>query len=172
MANLSRNPFRTELNEKGQTVYYVPVEVPQDRIADYPISNESGCTNLYFKEGKPMRVHFVATTNRQYAYDQRRWLNTQHTRERRQAIREEFLEGARKEDGETIPRDENPLLADTDDGYIRADYSDLPELIAEFIGKRYPKNPLYREIYKLLTEEMAPKDISVKLGIKQEMVYY
>ena len=182
MANLSRNPstqrpdprypFRTELNEKGQTVYYVPVEVPQDRIADYPISNESGCANLYFKEGKPMRVHFVATTNRQYAYDQRRWLNTQHTRERRQAMREEYLEGARKEDGELIPRDENPLLADTDDGYIRADYSDLPELIAEFIGKRYPKNPLYREIYKLLTEEMAPKDISVKLGIKQEMVYY
>ena len=85
MANQSRYPFRTELNEKGQTVYYVPVEVPQDRIADYPISNESGCTNLYFKEGKPMRVHFVATTNRQYAYDQRRWLNTQHTRERRQA---------------------------------------------------------------------------------------
>ena len=172
MANLSRYPFRTELNEKGQTVYYVPVEVPQDRIADYPISNESGCTNLYFKEGKPMRVHFVATTNRQYAYDQRRWLNTQHTRERRQAMREEFLEGARKEDGEPIPRDENPLLADTDDGYIRADYSDLPDLIGEFIGKRYPKNPLYREIYKLLTEEMAPKDISVKLGIKQEMVYY
>ena len=88
-------------------------------------------------------------------------------------MREEYLEGARKEeDGEPIPRDENPLLADTDDGYIRAEYSDLPELIAEFIGKRYPKNPLYREIYKLLTKEMAPKDISVKLGIKQEMVYY
>ena len=168
-----RYPFPTELNEKGQTVYFVPVEAPQDRTTDYPVSNESKCTYLYFKEGKPMRVRFIATTDREFAYNQRAWLNTQHTRERRQAMRLESLEGAKKpESGEPIPRDENPLLQDTEDGYIRAEYSDLPELIAEYIGKRYPKNPLYREIYKLLTEEMTPKAISEKLGIEQEKVYY
>lgn len=168
-----RYPFPNELNEKGQIVYFVPVEAPQDRTAEYPVCSESKCTSLYFKEGKPTRVRFIATTDRQYAYNQRAWLNTQHTRERRQAIRQESLEGARKpENSEPIPRDENPILEDTEDGYIRAEYSDLPELIAEFIGKRYPKNPLYREVYKLLTEEMAPKDISEKLGIDQQKVYY
>ena len=89
------------------------------------------------------------------------------------AMRQVSLEGTTKdEDGEPVPRDEHPLLADTEDGYIRAEFSDLPGLITEYIGKRYPKNPLYREVYKWLTEEMAPKDISTELGIDQQMVYY
>ena len=168
-----RYPFPTELNEKGQIVYLVPVEAPQDRTADSSVCNESKCSSLYFKEGKPMRVRFFATTDRQFAYDQRKWLNTLHTRERRMTLREVLLDGSKKdEDGESVPRDEHPLLADTEDGYIRAEYSDLPGRISEYIGKKYPKKPLYREVYKLLTEGISPKTISEKLGTKLEMVYY
>ena len=184
MANQTRNtstqrpeprkyPFPTALNEQGQTVFFVPIEAPLDRTANTPVNNESKCTNLYFKEGAPKRVRFIATTDREFAFDQRKWLNTQHTRERRMAMREVSLEGTTKdEDGEPVPRDEHPLLADTDDGYIRAELSDLPGRIAEYIGKRYPKNPLYCEVYKRLTEEKSPKDISAELGIDQQKVYY
>ena len=98
-----RYPFPTELNEKGQIVYLVPVEAPQDRTADSSVCNESKCSSLYFKEGKPMRVRFFATTDRQFAYDQRKWLNTLHTRERRMTLREVLLDGSKKdEDGEFI----------------------------------------------------------------------
>lgn len=183
MANQKRNtstqrpepryPFPTTLNEQGQTVFFVPIEAPRDRTANTPVNNESKCTNLYFKEGAPKRVRFIATTDQRVAFDQRRWLNSLHTQERRMAMRQVSLEGTTKdEDGEPVPRDEHPLLADTEDGYIRAEFSDLPGLITEYIGKRYPKNPLYREVYKRLTEEMAPKDISTELGIDQQMVYY
>ena len=166
-------PFKNELNDQGQTVYWVPVEMPEDRTADIPVSKESGCTLLYFRAGKPMRVRFIQTTDRTIAYSQKAWLSTLHTQERRQAERYELLEGTTKVvDGEPVSREENPLLQTWDDGFIKVEHEDLPGLVAKMIDEKHPDNPLYRKVYLLCVEEIEPKVIAERLRIDQQMVYF
>ena len=91
----------------------------------------------------------------------------------RRSKREYFFEGtAVYPDGAEIPRDEYEILGKTDEGFDRVEYAELPGLIAEYIGARFPGNPLYRQVYQLACRMTEPKDIAEQLRIRQSMVYY
>ena len=166
-------PFPSELNEAGRIVYSVPLEAPEDSTLDTPFFSAAECSPLYFPDGESMRVHFVKTTDRRFAYDQKAYLNTLHTREYRRTQREEFFEGAKRgKDGEIVSCNEMPLLRTIDEGFTRVDFSDLPERIADLIDELHPDNPLYRKVYLLSAQELDVKSISQYLEIDQAMVYF
>ena len=78
-------PFRTRLNESGETVYSIPLEAPND----IPLDETAGGANhveysyLSVFGGKVLRVYWLETTDRELAYTIRSMLNTQQSQERR-----------------------------------------------------------------------------------------
>lgn len=169
----AKYPFPTELDEEGRTVYLVPLEAPEDSTLETPFFGDDECSCIHFIGGKSMRVHFEKTTDRDFAFEQKAYLNTLHTQEYRRARREELFEGATGgEDEEYVSRDDSPLLRSVDEGFVRVDYSDLPERIAAMIDERHPDNPLYRKVYLLCVQEMDVKSIAQRLNVDQAMVYF
>ena len=156
-----RYPFPNELNEEGQIVYSVPLEAPEDSTLETPLFGDDECSFIHFMDGKQMRIHFVKTTDRQFAYRQKAYLNTLHSQEYRCALREV-----------PVSCDEMPLLRSVDEGFVRVDYSDLPGRIADLIEEKHPDNPLYRKVYLLSVQEMDAKAIALSLEIDQAMVYF
>ena len=59
-----------------------------------------------------------------------------------------------------------------EEGYARVELKDLRERIAEYIGKKYPENRLYRQIFELTVRMTEVKDIAETLGMKQQDIYY
>lgn len=167
-------PYPTELNDEGEIVYSVPVLAEgDDALVTLNARENGGLRYISFGAGERKPVVFVKTTNREFAYDQRRWLNTEHTRDLRRSRREFFFEGCLKdEEGEEIPRDENPLLMDAEEGYARFENADLLDHIADYLDRRFPHNGLYREVFLLVAEELTPKVIAERLGVDAAMVYY
>ena len=163
-------PFPNELNTHGQIVYSVPFEADSEEAAEVL----HGKIRTIRVGGNEYRaVVFKPTTNRELAYSQRAWLNSEHTRALRRSQREIFFEGTlRDEDDEELARDEHPLLKDMEAGYLRAEYAEMVERIAEYIDAKHPRNRLYRMVYQLCVEERTPGEIAEELGIDPPMVYY
>ena len=166
-------PFHSRLNEKGEVVFSAPLEVIEDSTLDeidpYVIVSWFG--------GKPMKVRFFETTDRVAAYGQVRWLNNLHKAQRKEdQEKKQKVEFERAETnhatrgGKTLKAQSNHLREEV--GFIQAEYSDLPDLIAAYIRKRRPKNDLYVKVYMLNVQELEPKEISEELGIDLGMVYY
>ena len=171
----SAYPFRTEWNENGEIVYHVPVEArSQEALATLEAAQHDGIHYLRFGEGERIPVVFIRTTNRAFAYDQRRWLNSQHTRDRRNAQREIRIEGFMQEDedDEGITREECAMLEIQEEGYDRVELDDLTNRIADYIGEKYPDNSLYRKIFEMTVQMMDVKEIAGRLGMKQQNIYY
>ena len=167
-------PFRSWLNENGETVYSIPLEMPEDSTAESPLGTEDErtCTFIRFFGGKLMCIHFVESTDKAAAYNQCSYLNTLYTRERRYGERYRLLDFREKEDPSESIWDYSPAMHRNDDGYTLAEYSDIPEQIEELIRCRFRTNELYLEVYRLRIEGFRPKEISERLGIDQAMVYY
>lgn len=96
-------PFRTRMNEKGEIVYSVPLEAPNDIPAD---ESEGAMQYEYsylpLPGGKRMRVCCWETTDREWAYRVRRMMNAALTQEHRYAkrfIAVPEIVGNRKGDG-------------------------------------------------------------------------
>ena len=119
--------------------------------------------------GKPEPVVFIKTTDAAFAYNQRTYLNTQHTKERRYAQRHDFFEGVQENDeGETISRDENPILECQETGYEETEVNDLRDRMIAYVNKRFPKNPLYGKVLEqYLKNGYGTRKIGEELGIKE-----
>ncbi len=162
-------PFPNRLNEKDEIVYSVPIEANSPAaVATLDTEHNGGVHYLRLRSGRRIAVVYIETTNKALAYQYRAWLNTGETRERRRRLREEFLEG----NSEDMLRDEHPLLRTIDEGFIRVDHEDLPNLIARFIDEQHPTNPLYRKVYLLCVQEYKPETIAQILKIDKAMVYF
>ena len=166
--------YQSWRNEDGSITYSVPLEAPEDETAETPVEAEEDrtYTNLRFMGGKPMRVHFIETTDREAAFEQKKWLNAMHKQERNYSRRFVLLGSyAAPEDCDCV-WDYFSQMHQEEDGFTMADYSDLPGLVAEYIRKKLPGNDLYCQVYLLNVEGYAPKEISEELGIDLGMVYY
>ena len=166
-------PFQSWKNDDGSITYSVPLEWPEDQTSDEPtVAENQACILLRFPGGGSMRVHFVELTDRNFAYEQCTWLNTQHTRERRYSERYQPLKSPDDEKREDCVWDYSPRMRRNEEGYTLADYSDLPDLIEAAIRDRLPSSDLYRQVYRLSVHGIKPKEIAEILGIAQEMVYF
>lgn len=77
-------PFWTRLNEAGEIVYSVPLEAP----TEIPVDESKGAEQHEYSYlpifgGKNLRVYRWETTDKEWAYRIRSWINTQHTQNRR-----------------------------------------------------------------------------------------
>ena len=167
-------PFHSCYNEKGEIVYSIPMEAPEDRTADEPneIYESLPSMLLSYGPGRKIRVCFFESTDRETAYMQRAWINTLCSQERR--YEEHFRSSetlCSTESGESV-WDYFPAMRRNDDGYTVADYSDLPEQIEAIIRAQFKNSDLYLQVYRLSGNGLRPKQIAEKLGIDQAMVYF
>ena len=102
-----RYPYKTEWSDTGEIVYHVPVIADSaDALITLNAKENGGLRFISIGGGKPEPVVFIKTTDAAFAYNQRAYLNSQHTKERRYAQRHDFFEGVQENDeGETISRD-------------------------------------------------------------------
>ena len=165
-----RYPYRTELSETGEIIYHVPVIADSaDALITLNARENGGLRFISIGGGKPEPVVFIKTTDAAFAYNQRAFLNTQHTKERRYAQRHDFFEGAQENDeGETISRDENPILECQEPEYEETEVNDLRDRMVEYVNKRFPKNPLYGKVLeRYLKSGCGTRKIGEELGIKE-----
>ena len=161
-------------DENGKVIYSAPMERPEDETVETPVEAEEDRTfkTLRYSDGRQIRVHFVDTDNREAAFMQKRWMDTLHKREQRYEARYTLLKKYGTNEDVDCVWDFSPQMHRNDDGFTRADYSDLPDLVAAFISEHFPENSLYAEVYMLNVREYTPKQIGEELGIDQSMVYY
>ncbi len=74
-------PWRTYRNEAGDIVYSIPLEAPND----IPVDEDDGAEKhqYYFQPlfgGKRIRVFWAETTDKAWAYDQKRWIDAEAQR--------------------------------------------------------------------------------------------
>ena len=165
-----RYPYKTELSETSEIIYHVPVTADSaDALITLNAKENGGLRFISVGGGKPEPVVFIKTTDAAFAYNQRAFLNTQRTRENRYHQRFEFFEGTQEdEDGETISRDENPILACPENGYEETEVNDLRDSMVEYVNGRFPKNPLYGSVLELyLKHGYGTRKIGEELGIKE-----
>ena len=165
-----RYPYRTELNETGEIVYHVPVIADSaEALITLNAKENGGLRFISIGGGKPEPVVFIKTTDAAFAYNQRAYLNSQHTKERRYAQRNDFFEGVQEnEEGETISRDENPILECQETGFEETEVNDLRDQMVEYVNKRFPKNPLYGKVLEqYLKNGYGTRKIGEELGIKE-----
>ena len=164
--------FQSRQDEGEKIIYSVPIERPADATVGRPLEAEEDqtFTNLRYSDGRQIRVHFVDLEDRDAAMLQKRWMDTLHRREQRYDERYTLL----KKDGTSEDVDNVwdffPRMHRNEDGYTIADYSDLPELVAEYIQRRHPKSELYAEVYLLQVQGYSSFEISEKLGKPQSMI--
>ena len=165
-----RYPYRTELNETGEIVYHVPVIADSaEALITLNAKENGGLRFISIGGGKPEPVVFIKTTDAAFAYNQRAYLNSRHTKERRYAQRHDFFEGVQEnEEGETTSRDENPILECQETGYEETEVNDLRDQMVEYVNKRFPKNPLYGKVLEqYLKNGYGTRKIGEELGIKE-----
>lgn len=165
-----RYPYKTELSETGEIIYHVPVTADSaDALITLNAKENGGLRFISVGGGKPEPVVFIKTTDAAFAYNQRAFLNTQRTRENRYHQRFEFFEGTQEdEEGETISRDENPILACPENGYEETEVDDLRDHMIAYVHKRFPNNPLYGKVLELyLKHGYGTRKIGEELGIKE-----
>ena len=165
-----RYPYKTEWSETGEIVYHVPIIADSaDALITLNAKENGGLRFISIGGGKPEPVVFIKTTDAAFAYNQRTYMNTQHTKERRYAQRHDFFEGVQEnEEGETISRDENPILECQETGYEEAEVNDLRDRMVAYIHKRFPKNPMYGKVLEqYLKNGYGTRKIGEELGIKE-----
>ena len=82
-------PYWSYQNGNGEIVYSVPLEAPNE----IPEDDTKGAIKYSYSYlpvfgGKNLKVYYWETTDREIAYAQRAWINSEHTRERRRSKRE------------------------------------------------------------------------------------
>ena len=159
-------PFPMEKNSAGETVYYVPEEADSaDSLVTLNAKKHGGRRMIHFGPCK-MYVVFVPTTNAKFAYDQKKWLNAQHTKNRRWRDRMVYLDGMMVTDtDDEIYLSENPVYKAAADPFEELLLTDLKEKIGEYIDAKHPRNPRYREIYQLLIHDFSLSEIARQYGI-------
>ena len=165
-----RYPYKTELSETGEIIYHVPVTADSaDALITLNAKENGGLRFISVGGGKPEPVVFIKTTDAAFAYNQRAFLNTQRTQGNRYHQRFEFFEGTQEdEEGETISRDENPILACSENGYEETEVDDLRDRMVEYVNKRFPKNPTYGKVLEqYLKNGYGTRKIGEELGIKE-----
>ena len=165
-----RYPYKTEWSDTGEIIYHVPVIADSaDALITLNAKENGGLRFISIGGGKPEPVVFIKTTDAAFAYNQRAYLNSQHTKERRYAQRNDFFEGVQEnEEGETISRDENPILECQETGYEETEVNDLRDRMVEYVNRRFPKNPMYgRVVEQYLKYGYGTRVIGEKLGIKE-----
>ena len=91
-------PFYCRRDEQGRIVYSVPLEAP----IDLPVDESEGVEKIEYSllrmpGGQTVRVYCWETTDREAAFAQRTWLNSECSRQRRRGPRE-ILVGDTRED--------------------------------------------------------------------------
>ena len=165
-----RYPYKTEWSDTGEIVYHVPVIADSaDALITLNAKENGGLRFISIGGGKPEPVVFIKTTDAAFAYNQRAHLNTQHTKERRYVQRHDFFEGMQENDeGETISRDENPILECHETGYEETEVNDLRDRMIAYVHKRFPKNPMYGKVLEqYLKNGYGTRKIGEELGIKE-----
>ena len=165
-----RYPYKTEWSDTGEIIYYVPVIADSaDALITLNAKENGGLRFISIGGGKPEPVVFIKTTDADFAYNQRTHLNTQHTKERRYAQRYDFFEGVQENvEGETISRDENPILECQETGYEETEVNDLRDRMIAYVNKRFPKNPMYGKVLEqYLKNGYGTRKIGEELGIKE-----
>ena len=165
-----RYPYKTEWSDTGEIIYHVPVIADSaDALITLNAKENGGLRFISVGGGKPEPVVFIKTTDAAFAYNQRAFLNTQRTRENRYHQRFEFFEGMQEdEEGETISRDDNPILACSENGYEETEVDDLRDRMVEYVNKRFPKNPTYGKVLEqYLKNGYGTRKIGEELGIKE-----
>lgn len=165
-----RYPYKTEWSDTGEIIYYVPVIADSaDALITLNAKENGGLRFISIGGGKPEPVVFIKTTDADFAYNQRTHLNTQHTKERRYAQRYDFFEGVQENvEGETISRDENPILECQETGYEETEVNDLRDRMIAYVNKRFPKNPMYGKVLEqYLKNGYGTRAIGEELGIKE-----
>ena len=165
-----RYPYKTEWSDTGEIIYHVPVIADSaDALITLNAKENGGLRFISIGGGKPEPVVFIKTTDAAFAYNQRTYLNTQHTKERRYAQRHGFFEGVQENDeGETISRDENPILECQETIYEETEVNDLRDRMIAYVNKRFPKNPLYGKVLEqYLKNGYGTRAIGEELGINE-----
>ena len=165
-----RYPYKTEWSDTGEIVYHVPIVADSaDALITLNAKENGGLRFISIGGGKPEPVVFIKTTDAAFAYNQRTYLNTQHTKERRYAQRHDFFEGVQENDeGENISRDENPILECQETGFEETEVNDLRDRMIAYVHKRFPKNPMYGKVLEqYLKNGYGTRKIGEELGIKE-----
>lgn len=80
MAKKNTDKLQTAVNENGEIVYQAPIEITGDAdLANYGITWED-CRTLHFGRSEKIIVYYFPTTNRRFAEEQWRYLNTKHSK--------------------------------------------------------------------------------------------
>ena len=77
-------PWHSRTDENGEIVYSIPMEC----LNNIPVDDSDGAKQYIYSwlplfGGKGMRVYWEETTSREWAYDQKRWIDAEAKREER-----------------------------------------------------------------------------------------
>ena len=86
-------PWGCYRNEAGVVVYWIPQEAP----TDIPVDNSEGAKKRIYSTlplfgGKSLRVYWDELPDRQWAFDQKRWIDAEAKRNERRTKRETLVE--------------------------------------------------------------------------------
>ena len=80
MAQTNKGKLEATINEFGETVYQAPIEIRDKAdLTNYGITWDD-CRTLRFGTSDGILVYFYETTNKSFAEEQWRYLNTQHSK--------------------------------------------------------------------------------------------
>ena len=80
MAQTNTGKLQATINENGETVYQAPIEIKSDAdLENYGITRED-CRTLHFGKSEKIIVYYFPTTNKRFAEEQWKYLNTQHSK--------------------------------------------------------------------------------------------
>ena len=166
-------PFRTELNEEGKIVFYVPVEANSyDALVTLHAEEQGGTKYLPIGPGRAFPVVFVRTTNAAYAYDQCAWLSRITRMDRQWNRHHVSLENWLNPDMEEGPApDCHWFMRSGEEPLSEVEYADLVSRIAEFLDRKHPKNPGYRKVFLWRRQGFSLDEIAEKLDIRPGTVY-
>ena len=162
-------PFPSRFGENGETIYSVPVEISSAGALETFGIHIADCKTLTFGNRK-MRVYFIETTDRTFAFDQRAWLNTQHTRERRYNRRyASFKRESEITGNPVISCAGYPMPTAEEAGYEQTETDDLRERMVAYVRERFVKNGLYADVLALYLENgYGYKEIAEVLSINEQ----
>ena len=136
--------FRSRQDENGKVIYSAPMERPEDETVETPVEDEADrtFTTLRYPDGRNIRVHFFDTESREVAMMQKRRMDALHRQTQKYEARYTLLKKYGTNEDVDCVWDFSPQMHRNDDGFTRADYSDLPGLVAAFISEHFPENSL------------------------------
>ena len=161
-------PFPSRFGENGEIIYSVPAEISSaSAFATFGISM-ADCSTLPFGD-KQKLVYYIETTDRKFAFDQKKWLNNMHTTERRYNYRNtSFEKKFETEEESVVTHTDHPLLAKEEEGYGQAEADDLRDRMIEYVREKFLKNGLYADVLALyLKKGYGTRKIGEELGIRE-----